>query len=66
MENWKWLSIRPSDTKFFDFYMRAVRKYCNITGNVKIKWRQNSKTYKFVFDKVDEDIYGIEIYERTS
>ena len=63
MEYWKWVSVRFDSTKFLDFYMRVIRKYCNITGSIKINWKINSKKYKFVFDQIDEDIFGVEVYE---
>ena len=63
MELWKWYSVKPSETKFFDFYMRVVRKYGNITRDIKINSNVNGKRYKFVFDQLDDDISGIELYE---
>jgi len=62
METWIWHSVKPTEIKFFDFYMRVVRKYGHINGDIKINWKGNGKRYKFVFDQVDDNISGIELY----
>ena len=66
MEVWKWHSIKPDDSKFFDFYRKIIKSYGNTAGEVKINWKHNNKIYKFVFDKTDDNIFGIEVYELIS
>ncbi len=63
MEQWQWYSVKPSETKFFDFYRRVVRKYGNMTGEIKINWKINGRRYRFVFDQIDHDIFGVELYQ---
>jgi hypothetical protein len=63
MEKWQWFSVNSNDINFFDFYRRIIRCYCNITGEIKVIWKNDNIKYKFVFDKMDEDIFGIEVYK---
>ena len=64
MKIWKWYTIDPKKTQFFLFYMKIVRKYGHMDGSIAIKWYINNKTYKFIFEQIEENCSSIELYER--